>query len=474
MKSYIRGKFTNHYINYIFYFLSIAVIPIALFVPVATWIPLILAGILLFVFEKNKLSYFSKQSSSEYFCLAILIFISLSLIWTINIKYAAKFLIHLVILFISFKIVFHYSYKITNFEKVKKLLFYSLNISCFIALVDMYFYVGIKYYIQVFLNFFYIPSLNKYFSFYNEILFFINYDIYKYIIEAGMLSGLYNRGLSIVLILGIILCTSYYKNKILFTILILNLAFAIFIGESFSLFLISIFCCVTFILVKMFGKAISPLIVLSLVLFFISSPILLNTNNEKDWGTSYSNINKKILALSDINLKKTLTRSLKGEFNYILLFLEKNISIFHAKIFHRTMIWSYTINKIKEDPFIGKGLSSSRKIGENNSFFLIDSLNNNRLTEYALIPLHPHNNTLQIWLEFGFIGCILFLLLYMSVWKTIIRNINLSNNQEIFFILVFVCVFLINQVSFGLFQTWWLSGIGYFAIYTNIFLNNKY
>ena len=138
------------------------------------------------------------------------------------------------------------------------------------------------------------------------------------------------------------------------------------------------------------------------------------------------------------------------------------------------MIWSFTSNQIQKKLVLGNGFSSSRKLGAENSVSFIQKEEDVSTTKYfAAIPLHPHNNTLQIWLELGLLGCVLFFLLHLFLWKKLLLRITNYSAKNIFLILSFIGVFFINQVSFGLWQTWWLASIGYFIIFANLFTKKK-
>ena len=74
-------------------------------------------------------------------------------------------------------------------------------------------------------------------------------------------------------------------------------------------------------------------------------------------------------------------------------------------------------------------LSVSDKI----SNFLTNLIDDKEKTEligldyyYSAIPLHPHNNALQIWLELGLVGIFLYVVLIISLWKRIIFKKNIT------------------------------------------------
>ena len=78
-------------------------------------------------------------------------------------------------------------------------------------------------------------------------------------------------------------------------------------------------------------------------------------------------------------------------------------------------------------------------------------------TAYNLIPLHPHNNVLQVWLELGIIGLIIFFIFIRHLLKKIYEYSNINHKFSAIAMMSFFQVFLIGQVSFGFWQSWWLA-----------------
>ena len=140
--------------------------------------------------------------------------------------------------------------------------------------------------------------------------------------------------------------------------------------------------------------------------------------------------------------------------NYYKLKMEK-------KIIHRRVIWSFSKEKILEKPLFGHGIFSSRNIGDQ---YKIINHNNKML---SAIPLHPHNSILQLWLELGVVGIILF---YAFLYKIInkIYQIRKTNSKYAALCLASLFqIFLIGQFSYGFWQIWWIS-----IIFINIFIYN--
>lgn len=71
-----------------------------------------------------------------------------------------------------------------------------------------------------------------------------------------------------------------------------------------------------------------------------------------------------------------------------------------ASIPDRIQIWNFISNESLKKPIFGHGVGSSR--------FIQSDVNISRYRRGKTV-LHPHNSTLQIWLEFGISGIVLFL-----------------------------------------------------------------
>ena len=120
---------------------------------------------------------------------------------------------------------------------------------------------------------------------------------------------------------------------------------------------------------------------------------------------------------------------------------------------HRLLIWNFVVTEAIEHPIIGQGVGTSKftPINEEDKFFY----QNETLSP---LPLHPHNNVLQIFLELGVVGVVLFSL---YAWQILRRISNItSQNKDILWgataNAIFINYFFIGMVSFGIWQSWWM------------------
>jgi len=117
---------------------------------------------------------------------------------------------------------------------------------------------------------------------------------------------------------------------------------------------------------------------------------------------------------------------------------------------HRLFIWHFVANKITLKPIVGYGFASSKYI-EVKDTEMIDY----KGEKWHPLPLHPHNNILQITLELGIIGLILFLSLVYKYLKQI-GNIK-SNNLKAVSYACFINYYIIGMISYNIWQIWWIS-----------------
>ena len=73
--------------------------------------------------------------------------------------------------------------------------------------------------------------------------------------------------------------------------------------------------------------------------------------------------------------------------------------------------------------------------------------------------MHPHNNVLQIWLELGLVGISIFLIIHLFIWFFLYKKLKFQNIKDILIVLPFFSILIINQISYGLWQTWWIAAV---------------
>lgn len=112
---------------------------------------------------------------------------------------------------------------------------------------------------------------------------------------------------------------------------------------------------------------------------------------------------------------------------------------------HRLMIGQFVLGKIAERPFTGFGFDSSRSIPGGQATAIMGQ---------AVLPLHPHNGILQIWLELGPLGAIFA----AAIVTLVLRRIMAigPRGPTAMATATFAAFMTIAVISFGIWQNWWL------------------
>lgn len=113
---------------------------------------------------------------------------------------------------------------------------------------------------------------------------------------------------------------------------------------------------------------------------------------------------------------------------------------------HRVQIWERTLELIAARPYAGWGLNTS-------DYIELAATG----ASQQVVQFHPHNVPLQLHLETGFIGALLFGLILLAVY----RHIACSADSRVVACLLasFTAYFVFSLVSFNAWHDWWLSSL---------------
>jgi len=124
---------------------------------------------------------------------------------------------------------------------------------------------------------------------------------------------------------------------------------------------------------------------------------------------------------------------------------------------HRLLIWSFAGDRIAERPLAGWGLDASRAIPGGK-----DPIRPGQ----TWMPLHPHNAPLQLWLELGVPGAVLFALVVALSWSALAavvwpRLFASAAGGSLMAALV------ASFASYGIWEEWWLATV-WFSLFVII------
>lgn len=132
---------------------------------------------------------------------------------------------------------------------------------------------------------------------------------------------------------------------------------------------------------------------------------------------------------------------------------------------HRIHIWSFTATKALEQPFIGKGLGNSKYVEKQPSDWPGEHIDP--------LPSHPHNVIMQVWLELGVVGLIIYSLFVISMLWTLLHRKDqtpLTQNIAVSYMVSFLAI---SATAYNGWQSWWVSSflmlsLFYFSPISNV------
>ena len=126
-----------------------------------------------------------------------------------------------------------------------------------------------------------------------------------------------------------------------------------------------------------------------------------------------------------------------------------SLSLSDFTLRHRFAIWDFAATRTMEQPLLGWGLGASRVVpGADGIAELVGA-------RAEALPLHPHNALLQLWLELGIPGIVLALTAVVAILARIRRHISGRKELAVALTVIFSAT-LIAELSYGIWQTWWL------------------
>lgn len=124
---------------------------------------------------------------------------------------------------------------------------------------------------------------------------------------------------------------------------------------------------------------------------------------------------------------------------------------------HRLIIWQFAAQRLMEAPTIGWGLDAARNLPGGKDIIEVP-LGGGRVAKGEIMPLHPHNGPLQVWLELGAIGAVL---LATTLALAVRRLYRLARDPAAVLAATAwgLTATIIACLSYGLWQSWWLGAL---------------
>jgi O-antigen ligase len=115
----------------------------------------------------------------------------------------------------------------------------------------------------------------------------------------------------------------------------------------------------------------------------------------------------------------------------------------------RLEIWHNAAGLIEQKPWFGWGLDSSKTFTQ--------TYNYTGIGPAAIIPWHPHNVALHIWLESGLVGAALMSAVVLALTLSLVRGLSHDRKATAGAVGAIGAFCVFAGVSFGVWQAWFLS-----------------
>jgi len=123
---------------------------------------------------------------------------------------------------------------------------------------------------------------------------------------------------------------------------------------------------------------------------------------------------------------------------------------------HRLGIWNYVAVEVGAVGLLGAGYDSSRVVGRRDD--VIVEITGPDGSHPEALPLHPHNAVLQVWLELGLPGVAALGLIILGLFALLLRAPPPAARRAAL-IATAATLAVPLLISFGVWQSWWLSAL---------------
>ncbi|MGE5548224.1 MAG: O-antigen ligase family protein [Solirubrobacterales bacterium] len=132
---------------------------------------------------------------------------------------------------------------------------------------------------------------------------------------------------------------------------------------------------------------------------------------------------------------------------------------FPTSFAHRLIIWDFVGQRIHEHPILGWGFDAARAIPGGKEWLDIWFPVPWREAPYhvwgEILPLHPHNAYLQIWLELGAVGAVA-----LAAVLTVLIGRSLADGRDSppwALAGLIAAAMMVGSSAYGMWQAWWLA-----------------
>ncbi len=131
-----------------------------------------------------------------------------------------------------------------------------------------------------------------------------------------------------------------------------------------------------------------------------------------------------------------------------------------AYVGNRVEIWDFVMKYAMNNPLYGYGIEATNYVRH----FDFEHIYNEKNT-----VLHPHNFSIQIWMEFGLIGISMVITIFGILLYMLYKTKDMLTRKSL--TALFIVTLLIAAMTYGLWQSWWIGEL-LFMLGLGTFISN--
>jgi exopolysaccharide production protein ExoQ len=145
-------------------------------------------------------------------------------------------------------------------------------------------------------------------------------------------------------------------------------------------------------------------------------------------------------------------------------YIQEHLPFLPESAMHRVFIWEYCLKQLNILSFIfGNGLNTARVVSSLATETVMGGMH--------ALPLHPHNLAIQLLLEVGLIGLLLYIAIFIKLITICVDCIKNKTTLACVLALI-ICYQAIGASAYGIWQAWWVAS-AIIAFIVTYGINNK-
>lgn len=113
---------------------------------------------------------------------------------------------------------------------------------------------------------------------------------------------------------------------------------------------------------------------------------------------------------------------------------------------NRVEVWQFVMDYALNSPIYGFGMEATR---------FVEYFDHAQIYHHDVTVLHPHNFSIQIWIEFGLVGVAMASVMFANIIRQLSQTPTLMDKRIMTGL--FLAVMAVASVGYGMWQSWWMG-----------------